>query len=815
VSLKTFSPKKYDKETSASWRAFSIAWSFIAVALSLWLTIAALRGIKFDADLLALLPKDEQHPSRVAATSAFMRQVSQKVALLVAAPSFEEAAKAAEMLGTQLREASEFDDVQARLSQDILTAYQALLFPHVTQLYSQEFEELLNGPHPDRALSDRTARILFSPLSGSLSASLAEDPLLIYADVLQNLPRPPGKMSVRNGYLVTPLPPLEKTTSAPLSAKGLSADTSQVAVLVTASLKATVFDRASQQAASARLDAAKSSTLSAFPSSTIYEIGALRFAQAMAGSAEHDLTLISIGSLIGTVALVLIVFSSLTPLLLSLLSVGMGIVVALSSCLLLFGDLHLITLGLGASLIGVCADYSFHFFCHRLAAAGVPSLRVLRSVLPAISVGIGTSIIGFSGLLFVSFPGLQEIAVFSIAGMLGSFLSVAAWLPLLPPVALGSRQPAALLWCKHALKLTQVPRVRRWAGGTAVALLPLLLLGLVQSQPSDDIRALQRPPQHLLEDEAHFRGLVGGSDGSRFFVVTGSSSEEILKRQDDLIARLRSLVRTGALGSFQSVGNFVPSESTQRRRSQLLRDVILEHKLPLQAQLSELGLPEHTFDEFITSLSGSPPSPLSLADWRKSEASRGLRQLWVQTPNAPPASIIPLQGIYDAPRVQEAARPEQGVFFYDQVADTAQLMERYRKAAAGVSLACYGLVFCFLLYRYGARLGTRGMVPALASVVATTAALGLIGQPITLFSVLANVIVLGLAIDYSVFLLEGFESAGPTMLAIALSTITTVLSFGFLALSSTAVLSSFGLTLFVGVIVSMFTAPFIIRSGAA
>jgi predicted exporter len=104
------------------------------------------------------------------------------------------------------------------------------------------------------------------------------------------------------------------------------------------------------------------------------------------------------------------------------------------------------------------------------------------------------------------------------------------------------------------------------------------------------------------------------------------------------------------------------------------------------------------------------------------------------------------------------------------------------------------------------------MLPALASVVATTAALGLLDQPITLFSVLANIIVLGLAIDYSVFLLEGMESKGPSMLAIALSTVTTIMSFGCLALSSTAVLASFGTTLFVGVAISMCTAPFIIGS---
>jgi predicted exporter len=762
---------------------------------------ASARGIRFDADLLALLPQDTQNPARVEATTAFMRQVSQKVALLVAAPTFESAAKATDALVKILENAPEFGDVQGRLAQDSLTSYRELLFPHRTQLYSERIEEILKGPAPVAAICERVARILYSPVSGTVSSDVQEDPLLLFADSLSNLPRPPGKLNLQDGYLVTSL----EASEAPEA-------TSHLAILLSATLKSTVFDRASQQAASLRLDEAKATISRSFPEVTVHELGALRFAEAMAGSAESDLFLISIGSLIGTIALILFVFSSLTPLFFSLLSVGVGVLCALSSCLLLFGKLHLITLGLGASLIGVCADYSFHFFCHRLAAPGAPSLRVLRMVLPAISVGVFTSIIGFSGLLFVSFPGLREIAVFSIAGMLGSFFSVLAWLPLLRPVSRGARPPAALAWCAHILGLTQSPSVKRVALLLAIAAAPLALMGLLKASPGDDIRSLQRPPAELVKEEEQFRSLLGGSDGRRFFVVTGSSSEEVLKRQDELLARLKRLIQQGALEGFQSMGSFVSSEATQRRRATLLREFILEQRGALQKGLEDLGIPEHSITQFFEFATEQNPPPLSLAEWRNSPASHGLKQLWVVGNNAPPAAIVPLQGIRDDSLLRDAARPNQGVFFYDQLSDTTDLMARYRRVAAAVSFLCYCLVFGILVARYGPRRGSRGMLPALASVVATTAALGLLDQPITLFSVLANIIVLGLAIDYSVFLLEGMESKGPSMLAIALSTVTTIMSFGCLALSSTAVLASFGTTLFVGVAISMCTAPFIIGS---
>jgi predicted exporter len=83
---------------------------------------------------------------------------------------------------------------------------------------------------------------------------------------------------------------------------------------------------------------------------------------------------------------------------------------------------------------------------------------------------------------------------------------------------------------------------------------------------------------------------------------------------------------------------------------------------------------------------------------------------------------------------------------------------------------------------------------------------------LTFFSVLANVIALGLAIDYAVFLLEGMESEAPSLLAILLSTISIALSFGLLGVSSTPVLRSFGLSLFLGVLVSMILSPIVIGS---
>ena len=107
----------------------------------------------------------------------------------------------------------------------------------------------------------------------------------------------------------------------------------------------------------------------------------------------------------------------------------------------------------------------------------------------------------------------------------------------------------------------------------------------------------------------------------------------------------------------------------------------------------------------------------------------------------------------------------------------------------------------------GLRYGTRGAVtvalPSLLAVVGTLGLCGWLGQPFTVFRLFALLLVIGLSIDYAVFAREAGSHASPTLLAIALSALTTLLSFGLLGLSSTPALAEFGSTVVLGVVIAL------------
>src|SRR5690606_26352248 len=82
--------------------------------------------------------------------------------------------------------------------------------------------------------------------------------------------------------------------------------------------------------------------------------------------------------------------------------------------------------------------------------------------------------------------------------------------------------------------------------------------------------------------------------------------------------------------------------------------------------------------------------------------------------------------------------------------------------------------------------------------ILAVALLGWLGQPLQLFNVLALLLLLGMGIDYGIFLLE-HRSDPAAWTAVSVGAASTWLSFGLLSLSSTPALRAFGLTMLFGI----------------
>ncbi|MFM8443815.1 MAG: MMPL family transporter, partial [Methylococcus sp.] len=162
----------------------------------------------------------------------------------------------------------------------------------------------------------------------------------------------------------------------------------------------------------------------------------------------RDATRLSIINSLLVMALLLSVYRSPRVLGLGLIPLVTGVLSGAAATRFAFGGVHGITLGFGATLIGVAADYPNHFFTH-LSPHETP-VHAMRRIWPTLRLGLLTNVAGFGAMLFSGFPGLTPLAVFAGAGLLAAGLATRWVLPSLPGARV--RLPA---WVEEGLPRPQ------------------------------------------------------------------------------------------------------------------------------------------------------------------------------------------------------------------------------------------------------------------------------------------------------------------------------------------------------------------------
>ena len=298
------------------------------------------------------------------------------------------------------------------------------------------------------------------------------------------------------------------------------------------------------------------------PASSSTSTSVARFASTTRQRIHTDIARISLGSILGVVFLTLSTFHTLKHLVLALLPIGAGIWSALGISLWLFGELHALTLAFGASLIGICIDYSFHYFAHhRMAVSWRPQLT-MRQLLPALSLGALTTVLSYLSLALTPLVGLQQIAVFSSCGIVVSFCIVVFCFPdALRHAHRQAHSPPRLYWgAQWTLNFWNrfhVPLLIICVLGISLG-----LPGLWSLRMSDSPQALNALPQDLVAQDQEIRRLMGETQSQIYLIVTSDTAESALQKLETLHKHL-SLPAVGSTAAPIEFGpvlsDFLPS----------------------------------------------------------------------------------------------------------------------------------------------------------------------------------------------------------------------------------------------------------------
>jgi predicted exporter len=764
------------------------SWLFLAaigVAAALLAGLLS-RGVPLQTNVLAMLPATERDPVAEKVVAALSDAIGRRVLFLFSHAEESRAKAAAERFAAEARSAGGLRGVTARLPEpDPKLLHNLYAVNRFGLLAESDREALASGRW---RLRDTLLQQLVSPVGGFAGLPLSQDPFGFFGRWVASIAPSAGTMRFEDGYLI-------------------SREAGRTRVLVFGEVDGDVYDNAVQTRAVAAYERGARAALAAEPGSEILRTGTVFFAASARAAAMSDMDRIAVGSIVGIALVMLAAFRSLRPIALGLLSAGAGILAATLALVLVDGELHLVTLAFGASLIGEAIDYAILFCAAHLAAGSrwTPEAGV-KQVRPALTVAVATSLLAYALLGLLPFPGISQVARFALVGLVVAYLSV-QW--LLPGLLQRPSRRDPLVVTGWAARLLE-----RWSGflsgKRAVAVAALVLFacipGWLALQPNDDVRLLvPRQPELALQDAA-IRAMTGFDAGTRFFLVRGASDDEVLEREAALTRRLRELESAGALTGHQAVSDFVPPRAAQEANRALVRKHVFADRDALARTLIDVGFRP----EAAKALPGEfdrAAKPVTVADWLASPLSTPFRHLWAPAGDAVPASVVTLVGEREPARVAQAHAALDGVILVDKATSVSLLLGKYR-AWAGPGLAAAALMMLIVLaLRYGARPALAVLVPVLLGEALSLAAFGYAGVPVTLFGVVGWTLGLGIGVNYSIFLREGIERPGATAMAVLLSACTTLLGFGLLAFSGVPALRHFGLALAATIAGSLLFAP--------
>lgn len=543
------------------------------------------------------------------------------------------------------------------------------------------------------------------------------------------------------------------------------------------------------------------------------------FSVVLSAQTRRQADRIGLVSTLGFIVLVLLAYRSAGALLLGALPVLSGALVGIVALLSWFPSVHGITLAFGFTLLGVAQEYPLRVLSHR--RAGESALVGVRSLWPLLATAIASACIAYLAFYASGVGGLQQLAVFTITGLLVAGLSTRYLLPLLlPPQA---RDVAGMAWLARArASVDRLPRPR-WLPW----LLALAAVAMLVAAPGafwqNDLAALTPLPQAQLQRDLRLRTALGAPDVRYLLVLRAADAEGVLRLSERLEPEIARLRAAGALADAELPSRYLPSLHRQRLRQQRLPDRPALEAALRQAQ-RELPFKAGTFAAFVDDVQRARAAePLDAAAFAASPLGERLAAM-LRTREGATFGLVTLNGVRDPAALQALARAHgDRVQWLDLKASAEALVADYRdRILRALAVAAMLLVLTIVVALRSLRRAWHVLAPMTLATFLVLAVERMAGIEISLFHLVALILAAGLGLHYALFFEHDSDDPAEqrrilhaTLVCVA----SALLVFGMLALSDIPVLRAIGLTVSLGVLfhfcLSLLMAPHAHRAEAA
>lgn len=372
-----------------------------------------------------------------------------------------------------------------------------------------------------------------------------------------------------------------------------------------------------------------------------------------------------------------------------------------------------------------------------------------KNFIKNLTVSMLTTVFAFLILLFSNMEILKQIAVFTSFGLIGVYLFVVVF--LYGKINLTPKKTFEIENKKVKVVLS-------------IFVLLVLILGGIKIKFNDDIKNLYKPTKKL-ELAEKINSEIFNSKQPNFILVEGKNLDEILQKEEKL--NIKNSI---------SISNFIQSTKKQKENQKLVQNLY-----------------KNNLDSYATFLSKAEIQKLKNKEFKIYDVE-----------NFPLKKDFMLDNstsfIMTSEKINGSINP---------TVEITKKMTELRKEILFLTPVLYLALFLFLTFSFGIKKGVKIIAPSLAGVLFSICFLGLFNVEINLFHILSLILITGFSLDYSIF---RANSGSGSKCAVFVSFLSTAFSFLLLSTTSFKLISSIGLTLFLGVTVSYLLSLFMVKS---
>ncbi|MDL2275616.1 MMPL family transporter [Desulfosarcina sp. OttesenSCG-928-G10] len=539
---------------------------------------------------------------------------------------------------------------------------------------------------------------------------------------------------------------------------------------------------------------------------TLTPVGAYRAALDNEVIIRKDVQSAIVFSTIGIVILLLLAFPRPLIGLFSLLPAIVGTLLAFFVWSLFCRSISIMVLGFGGAIISITVDHGIAYLLFLDQNRKTDGKNASEEVWAVGLLATLTTVGAFSALCLSQFSIFRELGLFAALGISFSFLFVHLIFPRIFP----SMEPAKPRWLP-------IPRLADglFGMGTKGLAIAVIIAGVMVffARPgfNANMETLNTVSRESLAAEKHFLTVWGNIFTKVFFLAEAETPEALQAKGDALLSRMEK--EPGLLDQMFLPAMIFPGP--ERRAENLAAwkafwtpDRRAAVRQAIDHAGSRYGFTDAAFSRFVRAMDDPETLPAVTGDTAISEDFFSLMGIsaHASTPRYRQfTSFVPPAGFSGTDFFSQY---QDQITIFDPALFSSQLGDVMASTFSRLIVTIGPMIVIFLLIFFASfRLTLIALSPVCFSMACTLGTLTLMGRSLDIPGLMLAIIIFGLGIDYSLFLVRAYQRYGKAgapefsliRSTVVMSSASSLVGFGVLAFADHSLLQSAGITCVMGI----------------